>query len=125
MKKTREEKRAEEARIIAEMNEAMQDLQAQNVAETDEKTDIEQTVKTAKIKTKKKQKTVPIADELMPEQLHCKRCKTLMENGVCPTCGFKVYIPMETEKRNKIKLVVTAVAMVIFAVIFVVLQFKK
>ena len=119
MKKTREEKRAEEARIIAEMNEAMQDLQAKNEAETDEKTDIEQTVKTAKIKTKKKQNPAPMTDELMPEKLHCKRCKTLMENGVCPTCGFKVYIPMETEKRNKIKLVVTAVAMVIFAVIFV------
>lgn len=64
-------------------------------------------------------------DESMPEQLHCKHCKTLMENGVCPNCGFKVYIPMDKEKRDKIKTVATAVLMTIFVVIFVITQFLK
>ena len=120
MKKTRAEKRAEEARIIAEMTEAMQDLQEQSG-----KTGLNQESKTAQVKAKEKKKTASDVDELMPEKIHCKRCKTLMENGVCPTCGFKVYIPMEKEKRNKIKLVITAVAMAVFVVMFVLMQFKK
>ncbi|MBR2023888.1 MAG: hypothetical protein IJ996_05185, partial [Clostridia bacterium] len=73
----------------------------------------------------KKKKHTPIADENMPEKLHCKRCKTLMENGVCPTCGFTVYIPMQKEKRNRIKVVVTAVLMAVFVVLFVIMQFVK
>ena len=48
-----------------------------------------------------------------------------MENGVCPACGFTVYVPMSEEKRNKIKLTLTVVAFVVFIVIFVALQFKK
>lgn len=105
MKKTKAEKREEEARIIAEMDEALQQVKAkQEEAET----------------PAKKQKH--IEDEDMPNKLHCKRCKTLMQDGVCPTCGFTVYIPMEKEKRNKIKLVVTAVAMAIFVVVFVITQ---
>lgn len=107
MKKTKAEKREEEARIIAEMDEALQQAKAEN-----EKTET----------PAKKQKRKPIEDEDMPSKLHCKRCKTLMENGVCPTCGFTVYIPMEKEKRNKIKLVVTAVAMAIFVIVFVITQ---
>lgn len=105
MKKTKAEKREEEARIIAEMDEALQQAKAEK--EEGEK---------PKVKRK------PIEDEDMPKKLHCKRCKTLMENGVCPTCGFTVYIPMDKEKRNKIKLVLTAVAMAIFVVVFVITQ---
>lgn len=113
MKKTRREKREEEARIVAEMDEAMQNLQAEQV----------QTSTTED--APKKQKRTPITDELMPETMHCKRCKTLMENGVCPTCGFRIYIPMEKEKRNKIKVVVTAIAMAVFVAIFLIMQFIK
>ena len=61
----------------------------------------------------------------MPQTMHCKRCKTEMENGVCPHCGFRVYVPMDSGKRSKIKLVLTGVFMAIFVVLFVVLQFKK
>ena len=112
MKKTRQEKREEEARIIAEMDEALQQVNGDKVVAGGEKVDN----KTAEKKAKKK----PIEDEDMPSRLHCKRCKTLMENGVCPTCGFTVYIPMEKEKRNKIKVVVTAVAMAIFLLVFII-----
>ncbi len=109
MKKTKAEKRAEEARIIAEMDEAMQELKGG-----------EQTPQPVK-----KPKRTPIKDENMPDKIHCKRCKTLMENGVCPTCGFTVYIPMDKDKRNKIKVIATAVCMAIFVIIFVALQFRK
>ena len=60
-----------------------------------------------------------------PSQLHCKNCKTLMENGVCPTCGYKVYVPMSKEKREKVKTVVTAVAVAVLIAVFVIIQFLK
>ena len=112
---TRQEKREEEARILAEMDEALQQMKGGAGAVDEEKAG-NNTDKTAEKKTKKK----PIDEDTMPSRLHCKRCKTLMENGVCPTCGFTVYIPMEKEKRNKIKVVVTAVAMAIFLVVFLI-----
>ena len=66
-----------------------------------------------------------IFDSTMPEQVHCKRCKTLMENGVCPSCGFKIYTPMDMEKREKIKMLTTIIGFVVFFAIFIILQIKK
>jgi predicted RNA-binding Zn-ribbon protein involved in translation (DUF1610 family) len=60
-----------------------------------------------------------------PETMHCRRCRTLMENGVCPTCGFKTYVPMDEGKRKKIKMVGTAIGLAVFIVIFLVVQFTK
>ncbi len=47
-----------------------------------------------------------------PEQIHCKRCKTLMEKGVCPNCGFRIYVPMEETKQKKIRLISSAILIV-------------
>ncbi len=58
-------------------------------------------------------------------QLHCPRCKSLMENGKCPTCGHYIYVPMDKEKRNKIRLIVGGVCIVGFVILFVLLQAKK
>ena len=52
--------------------------------------------------------------ETMPEKLHCPRCKTVMEKGVCPTCGHRIYVPMDRAKQNKIKLISTCVLMAVF-----------
>ena len=49
-----------------------------------------------------------------PKQIHCKRCKTLMENGVCPNCGFKMYVPMDEKKQKKIRLISGALLIVAF-----------
>ena len=73
----------------------------------------------------KKEEMKRAQGEGMPETMHCRRCKTLMENGVCPTCGFKVYVPMSKEKQNKIKVIATAVAMAVFIVIFIITQLIK
>ena len=62
---------------------------------------------------------------VQPETVHCRRCKTVMENGVCPTCGFKIYVPMDEQKRKKIKAVGTAIGFAVFIVLFVVMQFMK
>lgn len=105
-KQTREEKRADEARMIAQMQEAM--------AEKEKEKQAEAAPQNAQA-TPKKPKTIP-----------CPRCKMQMEaDGRCATCGFKKYVPMDEKKRNKIKLITTIVAMVIFVVLFVILQFKK
>ena len=108
-KKTREQKRAEEKRIIAEMEEALQG-KASLVEESAESNKTKQT---------------NFYGEDLPEVLHCKRCKTKMEKGVCPVCGFKVYVPLRKEKRDKIRAVIATVSMVIFIILFLLSQIKN
>ena len=110
-KTTARERRAQERQILAQMDEAMAGQPKQEKAS-------KQSQKPPKKQTRK-------YDDSMPQQVHCKRCRTLMENGVCPACGFKIYVPMDEEKRKKIKLITTVVAVAAFIVLFVVLQFKK
>ena len=107
-KQTRREKREKEARILAEIDEAMQSKQTNQ--------EVESTPDTS---------TSSVYDATMPSEVHCKKCKTLMEKGVCPACGFKIYVPMNAEKRNKIKLITTIIGFVVFFVIFIILQYKK
>ncbi len=59
------------------------------------------------------------------QRLHCPRCKSWMENGKCPTCGHYIYVPMDKDKRNKIRWIVGGVCMVGFVILFVLLQMKK
>ena len=112
-KKTRAEKREEERRIIAQMQEGLSEQSEGAGTPSESLTDTE---------TKPKKR---VFSDVTPETLHCKRCKTLMENGVCPTCGFKVYVPMEKQKRDKIRMITTAVAMVVFVILFLIIQIKK
>ena len=56
------------------------------------------------------------------QKMHCSRCKSVMENGKCPTCGHYIYMPMDKEKRNKIRLIVGGVCIVGFVVLFILLQ---
>ena len=106
-KKSREQKREEERRIIAQMESAQeQDREGGQAPQT----------APAPKKNGDKQK----------QRYHCPKCKTLLEeDGLCPTCGYKMYIPMDEKQRNKVKVILTVVLMVIFAVLFVILQFKK
>ncbi len=100
-RQTREERRAQEARIIAEMDEAMG-------------------------------KTTPVVSEKTENQggkyapkeeiIHCKRCKAVMEKGVCPVCGFRIYVPMDEAKRKKIRIVVGSVCVAVFVVAFLLLR---
>lgn len=105
------ERRAEERKILAEMDAAMSEKRA----------DSSNTVQNEPLERTNTRKY----DSSMPEKVHCKRCKTLMENGVCPLCGFKIYVPMDEEKRKKIRLGVAVVAVVVFIALFIFLQVKK
>ncbi len=102
-KQTRAEKKAEEARIIAEMEGAMG-----NVAPA------EQTTEDGENQRGKYASNV--------EKIHCKRCKAVMEKGVCPVCGFRVYTPMDEGKRKKIRIIVAAVSILLFVGLFLILR---
>ena len=117
-KQTRKQKREEERRILAEMDAAMleqreaqgEDVQAQETTAKD---------------TPKKRKWGQM-DDPTPKRLHCRRCNTLMEeNGYCQTCGYKVYMPMDEKKRNKVKLILTVVFVVVFVALLIGLQIKN
>ena len=66
-------------------------------------------------------------EKLTPQEptYHCRRCRTVMQKGVCPACGFKMYVPMDEKKMGKIKLILTAVGMAIFVAIFLYIQIKN
>ena len=100
--------REEEHRVLAEMDKAMKEQKTQSAS--------------APLQPKGK---TSFYDSTQPTTMHCHRCKSLMENGVCPTCGFKTYVPMSEEKRKKIKTVTTAIGFVVFIVIFLIIQFSK
>ena len=104
------QRKEEEAKIIAEMEQGLK----------------EQGLSMPTYQGGNKKKKHPNGyDDTMPEKIHCNRCKTLMENGVCPACGHTVYVPMDKEKRNKFRLIATVVCMAVFVIAFLALQIKK
>ena len=100
-KQTRQQKKEEEKRIIAEMEDALREARGESVEETPPEASGKKSV---------------YATE--PDKIHCRRCKTLMENGVCPTCGYKIYMSMNDKKRNKIRLIAAIVFVAIGVIIF-------
>lgn len=58
----------------------------------------------------------------MPEVMHCKRCKTQLDNGVCPVCGYKMYMPMDESKQKRIRLIVGGVCIVAFLILFFIIR---
>ena len=101
-RQTRAERKAEEARILAEMDAAMG-----------------KSSPTADTETEKQGGTYSSSTET----IHCKRCKSVMEQGVCPVCGFRVYTPMDEGKRKKIRLIVGGICVVVFLAAFLILRF--
>ena len=114
-KLSRKERKEEEKRIIAELDAAMAENKSNEAEEHEEVvSDVAQ-----------KPKKASFYDATTPEEVHCKRCKTLMENGVCPTCGFRIYVPMDKEKRDKIRLWVTVACLAVFFVLFLMSQIQN
>lgn len=118
--KPKTSRKERERQMIAEMESAML---AQKFPETGGK-NAAQTPQADESPNRKK-KAKGKAQENKAQQIHCPRCKTVMKNGKCPTCGHYIYVPMDEKKRKKIRLIVGGVCLVAFAVLFVVLQLKK
>ena len=98
-KQTRKERRKKEAELIAEFDDALKKERGEEAP------------------------MYTVGEKNAPtEKIHCRRCKTLMENGKCPVCGYKIYVPMDEEKRKKIRWVVTGVCLVVFVVLFALIQ---
>ncbi len=106
-------RREEEKRILAEMDEAMKETQ------TEESTSVEE-----REKQPKKYKFFGVLEDKTPEKIHCRKCKTLMENGVCPTCGHRVYVPMDEEKKKQVRWIVGGVCLALFLILFLWAQFS-
>ena len=73
---------------------------------------------------RKRPKIFGVLEDKTPEIMHCRNCNSLMENGVCPTCGFKAYVPMDPEKQKKIRLISGAVCVVVFIILLLITQAK-
>lgn len=114
MSKKRREKESE---ILKQMDEAMKEQSQEQETESAETPQTEAPAKKGKI--------FGIIEDKTPDEIHCSKCGTLMEKGVCPTCGHRIYVPMSEEKKGKIRLIVTGVAMAIFVVIFILTQVLK
>lgn len=112
MGKKRAEKRAEEARILEEMQAAMQAQNGENGENGSPERESENATN---------EKTRGAWTE-QPKELHCKNCKTVLENGRCPNCGFHIYVPMDESKRKRIRLITGGVCLAIFLVIFICLK---
>ena len=115
-KKQKISRKERERRMIAEMDAAMWGNKTPN-ENVDKANGGQKTNGQARTSAKPKKNT--------GQKLHCPRCKTLMENGKCPNCGHYIYVPMDREKRSKIRLIVGGICIVGFLILFVILQSKK
>ena len=95
--KTRKE---EEKEILAQMDEAMKENKA----------------KEGQVK-----RVGPFQDKT-PNQIHCHKCNTLMENGKCPTCGHTIYMPMDEKKQKTIRWILGGICAVAFIVVVILMK---
>ena len=96
-------RKEQEQKILAQMEEAVKE----------EKTKTE-----GKDARSKSSKFAELFKDKTPEQIHCRKCNTLMENGKCPSCGHSIYVPMDATKQMKIRLIVGAIGVAIFLLVF-------
>ena len=100
------QKKEEEKRILEEMDAAMQELAKKKAEESGV--------------APQEQQENAVCEE--PTGLHCRRCKTMMENGVCPNCGLRMYVPMDPKKMRKIRLIAGCVFFAVFIVLVLLIK---
>ncbi len=110
-KQTRAEKKAEEARIVAEMESAMRGEDKPLAANPDQTTENTENIEND-------------GGTYAPtgQKLYCKRCKSVMQEGVCPVCGYRTYMPMAADKVKHVRIIVAAVSIAVFFILFLVLR---
>ena len=124
-KPKKKSRRERERRMIEEMESAMYGDKVRSMhAQSSETIEVQEKQETS-APVREKQPTSKAKQKKSSEKtMHCPRCRTVMENGKCPTCGHYVYVPMSNEKRNKIRLIVGGVCVIGFVILFVIMQLK-
>ena len=101
MKKTRKEREQE---ILARMEEGLRENEEQKKGASVEG------------QTESVQQETPSQE--MIAQLHCRKCKALMEDGKCPACGYTMYTPIDPRIQRRVRLILTAACLVALVVIW-------
>ena len=115
---TKEENYTEPTQTAQESTQEVAQETAQEVAQEVAQTGTEENAST---------ETQAQTGEKKQKAVYCFRCKQQINasDDHCPFCGFKRYVPMDEKKRDKIKMITTVVGIVVFIIIFVILEFKK
>lgn len=101
MAKNWKERREEEARILAEMQDAMKEQAQKKEGE------------------KNGQEEGGTPPKETREKYHCSKCGNFMQdNGVCPACGHRIYVPMEESKQKTAQTIIGVVCIVVFLLIY-------
>ena len=95
------ERKEEETKILAQMEEAMRE----NEGET----------------TESAPKRSGLIQDKTPSSIHCRKCGTLMQDGKCPQCGHTVYTPMDEKTQKTVRWILGGVCL---AVLLIVLLLK-
>ncbi len=111
--KDRKTRKEEEKRILLEMDEAMRAVRREtSVLEQNERDTIQSAIETPEEPSRQSSQTI-----------YCRRCKSALGiNGVCPVCGERVYMPMDENKRKKIRLIVAGVCIVGFLILYCIVK---
>lgn len=120
-KLSRAEKKAENERAIAEMEDAMREAGTPlgNVGKATPALSKDKTEGAGESRAQKDGGGA--APKTQKRAMHCHKCGTEMKDGVCPKCGYRVYVPMSPEKTKKIRLITGAICIVIL-ILFLVLR---
>ena len=93
----KQQKKEEEAKILAQMDEAMREKETQNPENAP--------------------KRVGLVKDKTPATVHCHKCGTLMEEGKCPNCGHTIYTPMDEKTQKTIRWIFGGICLVVLLVI--------
>lgn len=119
--KDRKTRKEEEKRIIAEMDEAMRAVRGE--AQASEQNTIDTIDTTQNTTERTDDRTAQKPSQKPSQKLYCRRCKSeLGANGVCRVCGYRVYMPMDENKRKKIRLIVAGVCIVGFLILYLIVK---
>lgn len=121
-KMSRAERKAEDERIVAEMEEAIKNLHAKR--RNFRKRKFRKKGAGKKRRKSGESRTDDSAVGAPAGEIHCRRCKAVMKNGVCPECGYRMYVPLEDKTRKKSVLIVGVVCVAVFVVWLIVKSVK-
>ena len=121
MAKSWKERREEEARVLAEMEEAMKEQAAKKQEETPAEEIEDKPCAYCGAMMKDGVCLHCGYTEKKKDATRCEKCGGEMKNGVCQSCGHAVYVPMDEEKKKTVRFIIGTVCIVAFVLFYFVL----